>query len=102
MKELKESKFNEALKSSRVIVDFGASWCGACKALDPLMEELEGKYPEVDFYTCNVEECRGLPGRYGVRSLPTLMFFKDGEVSGVIVGNVGKAKIEKAIKKLME
>jgi thioredoxin 1 len=90
---------SEVLKSEKpVIVDFWAEWCGPCRILGPRFEELSKEMTKVKFVKLNVDENQGTAAEYGIRSIPTLLIFKDGEVAGNIVGALPKemlkAKIE--------
>ncbi len=93
----------EIMKSEMpVVVDFWAPWCGPCKAIGPIIDELSEKYDgKVKFTKCNVDENPASPGKYSVRAIPTLLFVKDGAVVETITGMVAKAKLEEAIAKLL-
>ena len=93
----------EVLESKEpVLVDFWATWCGPCKAIGPLVEEMarsyKGKLKVVKF---NVENDQGTPQRYGITSIPTLLFFKGGEVVHTVLGAVPRPKLEEAIKRVV-
>jgi len=93
----------EVLKSEQpVLIDFWAVWCGPCRALAPIVDEVAQSYTgKVKVAKMNVDENPGTPGRYGIRGIPTLLIFKDGQVKEQIVGYVPKETIEKAIDKHM-
>ena len=93
----------EVIQSEQpVLVDFWAPWCGPCKAISPLVAELAETFGnKVKFTKCNVDDSPMTPGKYGIQSIPTLLFMKGGNVEDQIVGLVSKAKIEEAIKRLV-
>lgn len=102
--EIDDSTFDsEVLKCDQpVMVDFWAPWCGPCKALSPVIEELAGTFGDrVKFTKCNVDDNPVTPGNFGIRSIPTLMFFKDGKVAEQVVGAVAKSKLEDALNKVL-
>ena len=76
-----------------VLVDFWATWCGPCKMISPVIEQIAEEMPEIKVGKCNVDEQQELAGRYNVMSIPTLLVFKKGEVVNTSVGVVPKAKI---------
>jgi thioredoxin len=78
--ELDTESFEKALNSEETwIIDFWAEWCGPCKKLSPIFEELSGEIDEVNFGKVDMEENQELGGKMGVRALPTLLIVKDGE-----------------------
>jgi thioredoxin 1 len=77
------------------LVDFWAPWCGPCRMVAPIVEELAGEYEgRVKFVKLNTDENPAVSGRYGIRSIPTLLVFKDGEVKGQIVGFRPKSELK--------
>ena len=93
----------EVLKSDKpVVVDFWAAWCGPCKALAPILEEIDSEVGgNAKVVKVNVDEAGELAQQYGIRGIPTLIFFKDGEVKSTLVGNQPKAEILKNINELI-
>ena len=82
------------------LVDFWASWCGPCRAIAPVVEELAEQYAgKLKVAKLNVDESPKTPGQYGIRAIPTLIIFKDGKVADQITGAVSKSHLEEAITK---
>ena len=102
--EIDDSSFeDQVLKAQKpVLVDFWAPWCGPCKAIGPMVEKLAASYgDQIVFAKCNADESQQTTARYGIKSIPTLMFFNAGNVFDKITGMTNQAKIEEVIKKLL-
>ena len=83
------------------LVDFWAAWCGPCRTVGPVVEELAGEYSgKVKVAKLNVDDNKQTPTKYGVRGIPTLMLFKDGQVVDQIVGAVPKSRIKELLDKV--
>lgn len=102
--EITDSNFDaEVLKSDQpILVDFWAAWCGPCRAIAPVIKELADEYDgRIKIGKCDVDKNPQTPGTYGVRAIPTLILFSDGEVREQITGAVSKAQIVSAMNKIL-
>ena len=100
---LTEQNFDEALAQHAgiLMVDFWAEWCGPCKAFAPVLEDLARESAgTVTLAKVNVDENPGLAGRYGIRSIPTVLFVKEGKVVDQVIGSIPKAKVKEKLSAL--
>jgi thioredoxin len=101
--EITDDNFSTIIDGEKpIVIDFGAEWCGPCKTVAPIIEELANEYKEqVTIGKCDVDASPDLAARYSIRNIPTILFIKNGEVVDKLVGAVPKAKIEEKVKGLL-
>ena len=101
--EITSQNFNELIAQGKpVVVDFWATWCGPCKKIAPLVEELAAEYEgQAIIGKVNVEEEDDLVAQFGIRNIPTVLFFKDGAVVDKVVGAVPKSELEGKLKAIL-
>jgi len=96
IKHISDSTFeSDVLKSDKpVLVDYWAEWCGPCKMIAPILDEVAGTYgAKLQIAKMNVDENREIPAKFGIRGIPTLMLFKNGELAATKVGAMSKAQL---------
>ncbi len=102
--EISDDSFDSEIMGSDipVMLDFGAEWCGPCKMVDPVVEELAAAYDgKIKFARMDVDNNRETPVKLGIRNIPTFIFVKNGEVVNTIIGAYPKSSIEAELKKLL-
>lgn len=104
MKEVNDTNFKDTLKTAQnlLVVDFWAEWCGPCRFLGPVLEELADEYASsVDFVKCNVDDSPETSQMFGIRNIPTVIFFKNGVQIDKMVGAGSKSSFDTKIKSLL-
>jgi len=102
--EVTDTNFeSDVLKSSLpVLIDFWAVWCAPCRAIAPHVDALAAQYEgKIKVGKCDIDANPQVPSRYDIRSIPTLLMFKDGQVVGHVVGAVPRAKLEELVKRAL-
>lgn len=97
VKKINSTEFEQVRNNKAVIVDFSAEWCGPCKMLAPVMEELSDEVEGVEFYNVDVDECPELAREFRIMNIPAVLALKDGDVAGQQIGFVPKEDMKNFI-----
>jgi len=94
--ELTDTTFDEKVKTNKnVVVDLWAPWCGPCRMMTPVIDELAGKYKGTVFFgKLNTDENQTIPAKFGIMGIPTLLFFREGKLVDKVVGALAKPSLE--------
>ncbi len=99
VKKIEEKDFKETIKKGKVIIDCFADWCGPCRMLSPIIDELAEELKDYDFYKLNVDEAENVSREYGIMSIPTILIFKDGKLVDKSIGLRTKEELKELINK---
>lgn len=99
---LNDANFRTEMAKGSLVVDFWAAWCGPCRMIAPVIEELAAERTDVRFAKLNVDENPRTASQFGVQGIPLLIFFKDGAERGRVVGAVPRNRIEAAIEQYLK
>lgn len=98
---LTDANFADAIKKGPIVVDFWAAWCGPCRMIGPIIDQLANERTDVAFGKLNVDENPRTSSQFGVQGIPLLIFFKNGTEAGRVVGAVPRPQIESAIQRYL-
>jgi thioredoxin 1 len=101
LKSLNNDNFEELVKEGVSIVDFWAIWCGPCRIMTPVVEDIANELPDVKVYKLNVDDYPELTAKFNIMSIPTVLIFKDGEEVDQTVGVVSKNVLANKIKNFL-
>ena len=102
MKELTKDNFNSVIENGVSLVDFWAEWCGPCKMLTPILEELETEFKDISFYKVDADANTELAAELGINSIPAILVYKDGELVSTQNGAKPKALMRKFIENAIQ
>jgi len=97
MKIVEEENFEQEINNQNVIVQLSADWCGPCKVLTPVLHNAAERY-NINVFKVNIDDCPSIVKKYSVRSIPRILFIKDGMVLEELIGNQDRTKLDNTIK----
>jgi thioredoxin 1 len=99
--EVTDDSFEEFVAKNKIaVIDCWAAWCGPCNMLSPIVEQLAGEYTTITFGKLNVDQNRKVPMKFGIMSIPTLLYFKDGKLADKTLGALPKKMLEGRLQRL--
>lgn len=94
VKEIKDTEYETIIKDGKVVIDCYAPWCGPCKMISPIIDELAEKLKETKFYKINVDDAEKITTEFEIMSIPTILIFENGELKDKVVGFRSKSELE--------
>ena len=101
VKKINEAEFSEVKNSKFAVVDFNATWCGPCKMVGPVLEEISKDYADIKFVKVNVDDNPEIAQQYGIMSIPTMIGFKNGEKVASSLGFMPREELEAVVKQTL-
>lgn len=98
VREINTEEFREVIKDGKVVVDFFATWCGPCKMLSPVMDNISNDLQDIKFFKVDVDKNEDIAREYGIMSIPTIIIFNNGEIVNTLVGLRSKDELLEVIK----
>ncbi len=95
--ELNSDNFQTQTENGKSVIDFFATWCGPCKMMAPVLEEVSEEHKDISFYKVDVDQAMDIATKYGIMSVPTLIVMQDGEVIQKSIGAIPKSELEDLI-----
>lgn len=96
--EIKEKEFKDKIKGKKVLIDCYASWCGPCRMLSPIIDEVAKSTKEIEFFKLDVDDAEDVSSEYGIMSIPTILLFEEGKLVKQHTGFMPKEELEEFIK----
>lgn len=97
--EISENEFNEKIKNGHILIDCYATWCGPCRLLSPIIDELSEELKEISFYKIDIDNAPNIVSKYDIMSIPTLLIFENGKLKKELVGLQEKNTLIKELTK---
>lgn len=103
-KEINDSNYKDFIdnKNNVFVIKFGANWCGPCRTMNPIIDELKEEHENLDIYSVDVDTSPEVSSFFKVRNIPYVVFFKNGEIQGTSIGIVSKNTLKEKIESLLQ